>query len=62
MEWGKIFYVIGAIILIAIVVWTIRSQPQQFTKEKIGKSFFSMGILALILIAFIALLVFLLRS
>lgn len=61
MEWGKLFYVIGAIILIAITFWSIRSNPQMFSKENISRSFFSMGILALILIAVVALLVMFLR-
>ena len=62
MEWQKLLYVIGAILVVAIMFWTVRRNPQMFSKENISKSFFSMGILALILIAFIALLVLFLRA
>ena len=62
MEWAKLFYVIGAIIVAGLVIWMIRSNPQMFTREKLSKSFFTLGILALLLIGFIALVVFWLRS
>ena len=62
MEWQKILYVIGAILVVGIMFWTIRSNPKMFSKENISKSFFSMGILALVLIAFIGLLVWWLKT
>ena len=61
-EWISILYLIGA----GLVVWfsarMIRNNPAMFSKANIGKSFFTIGILTLILIGFIALLVFLLKS
>lgn len=62
MEWGKFFYVIGAILMVGILVWTIRSSPQMFSRENISRSFTAMGILALILIGAVALMVLFLRS
>lgn len=62
MEWGKLFYVLGAIVLVGIMLWTIRSNPQLFSRENLNRSFFTMGILALILIGVVALLVLWLRS
>lgn len=62
MEWQKLLYLIGAILLVGLMFWTVRRNPQMFSKENISRSFFSLGILALILIAFIALLVWFLRA
>jgi hypothetical protein len=54
------------LILLALFIgWSlykyIRVNPQIFSRENLGKSFYSMGILALILIGFIVLLVVLLK-
>lgn len=62
MEWQKLLYFLGAIVLIVITVWVIRSNPQLFTKQNLNRSFFTMGILALILIIFLTLLVLFLRA
>jgi threonine/homoserine/homoserine lactone efflux protein len=48
-----------------LVWWTYRSvkgRPDQFSKEKLTKSFSTMGLLSLCLIAFVALLVLFVRS
>ena len=61
MNWMSLLY----IALAAVAAWfafrMVKSNHTLFSKENIEKSFFSMGVLALILIAFIALLVFLLN-
>lgn len=48
------------------IVWylakTIKSRPDMFSKQNFSKSFYTMGLLALGLIAFIALLVLMLRG
>ncbi|MBN1684448.1 MAG: hypothetical protein JW855_03305 [Gammaproteobacteria bacterium] len=44
-------------------LWRIyQRNPQMFSRENWGKSFFTMGVLALILIGVIAICVFFLRS
>lgn len=58
----QILLLIGAGLIIWYLVRTIRSNPDAFSKEMFSKSFYTMGILALILIAFIAFCIFLLRS
>lgn len=58
----QLLLLIGAGLLIWYLVRTIRSNPEAFSKEKFNKSFYTMGILALILIAFIAICIFILRS
>lgn len=61
MNWHQILWVILAIALIVFGVLWIKNNPTLFTKENISKSFESLGVLALILIGFIGLLVFLLK-
>ncbi len=60
------FYQILALCAAGLIVWftytTIKGQPNQFTTEKLSKSLFSMGLLALGLIVFVALLVLFVRS
>ncbi len=59
--WQTILYIIGAALIIWFGIRTIRNNPTMFNKESMGKSFFTIGILTLLLIGFIALLVFLLK-
>lgn len=60
-DWYSILF----LILAAIVVWisfrTVRNNPAMFSKENLGRAFTVIGLLTLGLIAFIALLVFLLK-
>lgn len=58
----QILGLIGAGLIIFILYRAIKGQPEQFSKENLSKSFFTMGVLALILIAFVALLVFIVRN
>ena len=59
--WMQLLYLLAAAVLIWFGVKFIRSNPGAFSKENIGKSFYTTGILTLGLIAFIAVLVFLLK-
>ncbi|OGT44815.1 MAG: hypothetical protein A3E82_00095 [Gammaproteobacteria bacterium RIFCSPHIGHO2_12_FULL_38_11] len=59
--WMQLLFLLCAGILIWFGVKFIRNNPGQFSKENIGKSFYTTGILTLGLIAFVALLVFLLK-
>jgi type IV secretory pathway TrbL component len=56
-----LLYVAGAALAVWFAYRTIRSNPDMFSKENLSNSFFTMGILALLLIGFVALLVFLLK-
>ena len=60
-DWYSILF----LILAAIVVWisfrTVRNNPAMFSKENLSRAFTVIGVLTLGLIAFIALLVFLLK-
>lgn len=53
---------IGAALIVWVIYRAIKGQPNQFSRENLTKSFSSMGILALILIAFVAILIFLTRA
>ncbi|KTC84689.1 MULTISPECIES: hypothetical protein [Legionella] len=57
----QILGLIGAGLIVWILYRMIKGRPEQFSRENLSKSFSTMGFLALILIAFIALLVFMLR-
>ncbi|HLB56073.1 MAG TPA: hypothetical protein VJK30_01900 [Coxiellaceae bacterium] len=60
-SWYEILYLIGAAILIGFGYFFIKHNPGMFSKANIEKSFSSMGILTVILIAFVALLVYFLK-
>lgn len=51
----------GAGLIVWLLYRSIKNRPDVFSRENMSKSFFSMGILAVLLIAFIALLVVILR-
>ncbi|HAF87152.1 MAG: hypothetical protein CMF38_07670 [Legionellaceae bacterium] len=59
------FYQLLALLGAGLIVWwmyrTIKHRPDQFNRQNLSKSFSTMGILALILIAFVAFLVMILR-
>lgn len=58
----QILGLISAALILFILFRTIKGRPDLFSKKQLSNSFFTMGILAIILIAFVALLVLLLRS
>ncbi|NDH09123.1 MAG: hypothetical protein EBY16_05820 [Gammaproteobacteria bacterium] len=59
-------YQILALVMIGLAIWwlyrTVKNQPQMFSKDNLNKSIYSLGILALVLIVFVAFLVMLVRS
>ena len=57
----QVLGLLGAGLIVWVIYRNIKGRPDAFNRENMNKSFSSMGILALILIMFIALLVFLLR-
>ena len=58
---GKILAVIALLVFAFITYQTIKHHPEWFSKQNLTKAFSSMGVLALLLIAFVAFLVFMLR-
>lgn len=58
-------YQLLGLLAAALIVWVlyrnIKGRPEQFSRENLTNSFFSMGVLALLLIGFVALLVLMLR-
>ena len=60
------FYQILALFCAGLLVWftyaVIKGQPNQFSQEKLAKSFSTMGLLALVLIGFVGLLVLFIRA
>ena len=62
MNWHTILYVIAAGLMIWFGVRMIRNNPDLFSRENMSKSFMTIGLLTLGLIAFIALLVMALKA
>lgn len=58
----QILGLIGAGMIVFILYRTIKGSPDQFSKANLNKSFFTMGVLAIVLIGFIAFMVLMLRS
>lgn len=58
----QILLIISALIIIWIMYRSVKGNPEAFSKANINKSFYAVGLLALVLIGFITLLVLLLRS
>lgn len=60
------FYQILGVMSFIFIAWilyrSIKSRPDVFSKENLSKSFFSMGVLGVILIGFVALLALLLKA
>jgi uncharacterized membrane protein YjgN (DUF898 family) len=60
--WMKLFLILLMVFIGWLIYRNIKYNPQAFSKENLGKSFYTLGLLALALIAFIALLVILLKG
>lgn len=58
----QLLALIGAGFIVWVLYRYIKGQPQQFSRENLTKSFYSMGVLGLLLIGFVALLVLFLRT
>lgn len=58
----QILLIILGIAIVFILYRTVRHQPEKFSKENLNKSAYTMGLLALGLIAFVAFLVMMLRA
>ncbi|MBA4695818.1 MAG: hypothetical protein H2069_00335 [Legionella sp.] len=58
-------YQVLGLMAVGLLVWltymNVKGRPELFTREKLSKSFFTMGVLGIILIAFVAFLVLMLR-
>lgn len=58
----QILGLIGAGLILFILYRTIKGNPGQFSKDNLNKSAYTLGILAVVLIAFIGLLILILRN
>ena len=57
-NWMTLLYVVGAALLAFFAYRTVKNNPTLFSRENMSNSIFTMGVLTLILIVFIAGLVF----
>ena len=60
--WTQIFLLIVGVLIAWMLYKQIKGNPQAFSRENLSKSFYTLGILALLLIVFIAFLVMMLRG
>ena len=60
--WTKLFFIVLSAFLIWRLFVYLRVHPEAFSKENLSRSFFTLGILALLLIGFIAVLVLVVKS
>jgi len=58
----SILAIIAGALIIAGIIFTIKSNPASFSRENLSKSFTTLGYLALILMVFVAFLVFIVRQ
>lgn len=58
----QILGIIGAGLIVFVLYRVIKGSPEQFSKENLSKSALTMGVLALVLIGFVALLILMLRA
>lgn len=58
----QLLAIVGAGLIIFLLYRAIKGNPAQFSKENFKKSFFSMGVLGIILILFVAFLVAITRQ
>lgn len=60
--WHKLFFIALAVFIIWLIYRSIKHNPKSFSRENLGKSVYTLALLALGLIAFVGLLVLLLKS
>lgn len=58
---NQLLAVLAAILVIWLTIRMVRSNPMAFNRDSLSRSFFTIGILTLILIGFIAICVWILR-
>ena len=57
----QLLALIGAAMIVWVIYRNIKGRPEQFSRENLTKSFSTMGLLALVLIVFVGVLVYLAR-
>lgn len=60
--WTSLFLILGGIAIIVFGFHILRNHPDSFSKENLGKSLFTVGILSLFIIVVILLCVLTLKS
>lgn len=59
--WSQLFFVLLLVFIGWLVYRQVKGNPGAFSRENMGKSVYTLGVLALILIAFVWLLILLVR-
>jgi len=53
-DWMFILYLLGAALMLWFIVRMVRRHPGSFSKENLGKSFYTVGFLTLLIIGVVA--------
>lgn len=62
MNWTALLFLAAAFLMGWLLYRQIKGNPQSYSKENISKSIYTLGILALLMICFIAFLILMLRA
>lgn len=58
----QILGLLGGGLIVWLLYRTVKGRPELFSRDAMSKSFLTMGVLAILLIAFVALLVMMLKT
>ena len=62
MNWNALFAVVLAAILVWLAIRLVRHHPDAFSKVNLGKSFYTIGLLTLLIVIVVAFCVLLLKG
>ena len=62
MEWANLLYLAGVVLVVWVIYRLVRNRPDMFSRVNLGKSFYTMAILALILIVVVGLMIIMTRA
>lgn len=62
MNWSALIFIVAAALLVWVAITMIKRNPNLFSKENMGKSIYTLGLLTLMIIAIIAFCVMALRG
>jgi len=62
MGWQQLLYIAAGLLVVWLIYKMIQGRPDAFSKKNLSKSFYAMGFLGLALVAFVFLLIFLLKA
>ncbi len=62
MDWTSLLYILGLVVGVVMIFGLLKRNPESFKGKNINKSFFTLGILALVLIGVVVICILLVRN